>query len=703
MDQKHCVRDLFAALGRLDVLIERATKAADASYGNAPHTDPYRGLYISPDDVTRMLAREPGAPMLAGQDGGERPEYPLMTELANRFGLEAFDQDVILLAAAPEIDLRYERLYAYLHDDVTRKRPSVDLALGLLCASREAKVVARSRFAASAPLIRNHLIELVGDPAGINPPLLENAIRVDDTVLRFLLCADGVDARIAGFCEMEPQRTRDAVSVSHLPLERLESMARDIRQSGRNLRFYFEGPRQSSKRQVANALAARLDAPMLVCSVSRMPAEPTAFESAFGIVIREAGLNNAVLYLENIDSIRDTPTNPVFARKLGDGPPIAILDGERSWAGQQLEVVTFSLPQLSYEERLKGWRDTLERSKLDPPKDLADLAGLFRLGNDEIRRATESAADQARLAGRMVTEEDLFAASRAQSTRDLGPLAQYVAPAYQWTDLVLPPERMTQLHEIANQARFRHVVLDDWGFGARLSLGKGLSALFSGPPGTGKTMAAEVVARDLHLDLFKIDLSQIVSKYIGETEKNLGRVFSQAKAGNSILFFDEADALFGKRSEVKDAHDRYANIEIAYLLQEIDQYEGLCILATNLRQNLDPAFTRRLTFIVDFPFPDEESRRRIWKTIWPKQFPLSGDVDLAHIARQFRMAGGSVKNVALGAAFLAASEGAQEVSTRHLVQAARRELEKMGRSVTKADLGSLADDPAVGRMLEVRQ
>jgi SpoVK/Ycf46/Vps4 family AAA+-type ATPase len=235
------------------------------------------------------------------------------------------------------------------------------------------------------------------------------------------------------------------------------------------------------------------------------------------------------------------------------------------------------------------------------------------------------------------------------------------------------------------------VVFGQWGFDARLSLGKGLSALFAGPPGTGKTMAAEVIARDLELDLYKIDLSQVVSKYIGETEKNLAKVFQEASAGNSILFFDECDALFGKRTEVKDAHDRYANIEVAYLLQKIDEYDGLCILATNLRQNLDPAFTRRLTFIVDFPFPDEASRRKIWEAIWPPQTPRSRDLDLDAIAQQFKLSGGGVKNVAVSAAFLAAADPAREVRTQHVVHAARREFEKSGRSLTRTELGKTAD------------
>jgi SpoVK/Ycf46/Vps4 family AAA+-type ATPase len=293
------------------------------------------------------------------------------------------------------------------------------------------------------------------------------------------------------------------------------------------------------------------------------------------------------------------------------------------------------------------------------------------------------------------TTDDLFTAARAQSTHRLGVLARQIRPRFQIEHLILPYDAIAQLKEVCNQVRRRHIVYDRWGFDRKLSLGKGINVLFSGPPGVGKTMAAEVFANELDLDLFKIDLSQIVSKYIGETEKNLNRVFDEARASNAILFFDEADALFGKRSEVRDSHDRYANIEIAYLLQKMDEYEGLSVLATNLKQNLDEAFTRRLSFIIDFPFPDEESRLRIWRSIWPMDLPLGDDVDLGYVARTFRLSGGSIKNVAVAAAFLAA-EREEPVRTVHLVRATRREFQKMGKTFPD---GGLTRDSAPAEAL----
>jgi SpoVK/Ycf46/Vps4 family AAA+-type ATPase len=243
---------------------------------------------------------------------------------------------------------------------------------------------------------------------------------------------------------------------------------------------------------------------------------------------------------------------------------------------------------------------------------------------------------------------------------------------------VLPADQLAQLKEICSQVKYRQIVYQTWGFDRKLSLGKGIIALFSGPPGTGKTMAAEVIARDLQLDLYKIDLSQLVSKYIGETEKNLDRIFTAAETANAILFFDEADALFGKRSEVKDAHDRYANIEIGYLLQKIEEYEGLAILATNLRQNLDEAFIRRLNFIVDFPFPDEEHRQQILRVLIPIEAPIADDIDFSLLAHEIKLAGGNLKNIVLAAAFYAAESG-PTIQMYHFIQAAKREHQKLGR------------------------
>jgi SpoVK/Ycf46/Vps4 family AAA+-type ATPase len=250
---------------------------------------------------------------------------------------------------------------------------------------------------------------------------------------------------------------------------------------------------------------------------------------------------------------------------------------------------------------------------------------------------------------------------------------------------------LAQLQHIASWLIHRRVVHTQWGFGAKLSRGKGLNVLFSGPSGTGKTMAAEVLAQEFALELFQIDLSSVVSKYIGETEKNLSAIFREAEHCQALLFFDEADALFGKRTEVKDAHDRYANIEVNYLLQRIEQYEGVVILATNLQRNLDDAFVRRMQDIVEFPFPDETLRERIWRTHFPAEAPLGDDIDFEFLGKQFKLPGGHIKNIVLYAAFLAAREAPSVIRMEHLIQATNAEFQKQGKMSVKSDFGRYYD------------
>jgi len=355
-------------------------------------------------------------------------------------------------------------------------------------------------------------------------------------------------------------------------------------------------------------------------------------------------------------------------------------------------MLCLDLPRPSAAARAALWREALGAQAPSLSEvDLLTLVNGFRFTGCGIRAAAAAARDIGRWragpdGGQGPAPGDLLAACRLHASQGLSTLGQKVVPRAGWSDLVLPEERMQQLRELVNGMKFRHVVHERWGFGERLSLGKGLAVLFAGPSGTGKTMAAEVIAGELGLDLFKIDLSAVVSKYIGETEKNLARIFAEAETCNAILFFDEADALFGKRSEVRDAHDRYANIETAYLLQRLEAYEGLVILATNLKKNMDEAFVRRLALAVEFPLPGEADRRRIWHRIFPRATPLQPGLDLDGLGRRFEFSGGNIRNVALAAAFLAAADGGV-VGMPHILRASQREFQKMGRVGDVGELG----------------
>jgi SpoVK/Ycf46/Vps4 family AAA+-type ATPase len=351
--------------------------------------------------------------------------------------------------------------------------------------------------------------------------------------------------------------------------------------------------------------------------------------------------------------------------------------------------VRLEFPAPGHAERVRLWHtalDGLDGTALD----VAAVSAKFRMSGGQISDAAATARNLAhvRAPGKpQVTQDDLEEACRLQSNRALGALAQRITPRHTFDDIVLPADRMAQLREIANQVRYRAQVYEAWGFERKLATGRGLAALFAGSSGTGKTMAAVVLALELGLDLYKIVLSTVVSKYIGETEKNLARVFAEAASSNAVLFFDEADALFGKRTQVRDAHDRYANLETSYLLQRMEQHEGVVVLATNLRKNMDDAFVRRLHATIEFPVPGVEDRRRIWERIWPEEAPVDGGVDLDLLARQVDLPGGNIRNIALAGAFLAAADGGV-VTMEHLVLATRREYQKMGKILTSGEFGA---------------
>ncbi|MET0659804.1 MAG: AAA family ATPase [Steroidobacteraceae bacterium] len=701
---------------RLENILGAAVERLLVSYGPDIASDPFRGLYISQNDAARLLDPWPGAPL----DGDELLSDPSLTELISQsepfrtisraYSLSSFDLDVILLALAPELDLRYERVYAFLQDDVSRRRPSVDLALKLLCATPELRMHNRSRFAPGAPLLRHDLIHLISDANFVEPTLLARMLKLDDRVVCRLLGEDRLDPALTSFCTLFFPHTADEVEVPGEESEALLALIQNAQSTGDPLRLYFSGPLAESKRREALWLATAAGASLLALNLSHALAQMIDFEQLTRRLLDELRSRHAILYVEPFDLLLDPDRagdRQRLLEMLAEYDGVTILSGVQSKLPRgrgthgQLQV---EWPIPSHEQRMRSWRGSLDAAGEAVDEDMVDtLAGRFVLMPDQISDAVAGARIQSdwRMATsrhnsddsprRPLELRDLFEAARAQSEATLEGLARKIEPAHSWDQIVLPVDTLAQLREMCQQVVFRHRVLDEWGFGRRLSVGKGVTALFIGPSGTGKTTVADIIAHELGLDLYKIDLSGVVSKYIGETEKNLQRIFAAAENANAILFFDEADALFGKRSEVRDSHDRYANIEVAYLLQQMDQYEGVAILATNLRQNMDEAFVRRLGFAIDFPFPNEEQRARIWRLLLAPQVSHESDIDFSALGSQLRITGGNIKNIVLSAAFLAASAN-ESVRTEHLLHAARREYQKMGK-VISADLRLGGADP----------
>jgi AAA+ superfamily predicted ATPase len=623
--------------------------------------------------------------------------------LSDTFHLTTFEEQCLIICLAVEVDKKYAKFFGYLHDDVTRGQPSVGLALDILCGSFEEKIKARRFFDNSAPLFRYRLLHFVKDSSDGSQTLFSRCLKIDERIANMLLGIPCIDNRLEDIVQLAT--TDERPDLVTLPVE-TKSRMRDLvsslfsanKQTNENLVLYFHGPNGTEKQSLAKSICHDVGIPLLIVDLERLADGRLPMEELLRLAGREAALHPAALCLKNFDTfIRDDNDHQrvtLLKEMTRTFSRLTFLIGSKPWNPPEFTdneiFISLQFPVPDDKTRKIFWENTsAEVGRMADGIDFGELAGKFRLTPGQIQNALLAARDLALWRhgpGGVVTTEDLHAACRNQSHTKLGALSCKIEPKYGWKDIILPDDQMYQLREICNHARYRHIVYGEWGFDGKLSYGKGLNALFSGPPGTGKTMAAEVIAKELGLDLYKIDLSQAVSKYIGETEKNLDKIFQEAGTSNAILFFDEADALFAKRSEVKDAHDRYANIETGYLLQKMEEYEGIAILATNLRSNMDEAFVRRMNFIVELPSPREKERRAIWEGIWPDATPRSERLDLDFVARQFEITGGNIRNIALAAAFMAADNGGI-VDMKHLVHATRREYQKMGKIVTEGEFG----------------
>jgi SpoVK/Ycf46/Vps4 family AAA+-type ATPase len=706
---------LSPKLQRLDALLHREILRLRAIYQLS--LDEFRGLYISDEQVNGLINQALGyagdtsaieeltqrAESLRAADQQQAGNDVLWRRLAAEFALSPVEQDILLLAVAPEIDLKYETLYAYLNNDVTRKSPTRDLALRVLASDADLKNSVRRCLTSESALFSSNLLQEIPSPAE-RPSWLASGFSVAPSVLHYLSGIECIDSRLPVTMQQRPAPLEwEELTISpaqHVTVSRIVNLAR---QDKTLPLIVFSGREGSGRSRAAEAVCHELEIVLVRVDLSALRGSTENFEKLVGRVLLQQRLQNAGLYLERTEAFFDQQ-----GQVLPDARAVIKLVTQSKWpifiaadtntrlqellAGQRALFVHFDDPD--YDFRLRLWKNALGRINATiSSSELEALADSFVLSPGQITAAVLTAVDDQILRtdpikgasdALAVSRESLFAAARSQSDQSLGNLAVKVRTIHTWGDLVLPAVTLRRLKEIAAAIKHRHVVYSDWGFEQRIASGLGLKALFAGPSGTGKTMAAGVLARELGLSVYKIDLSAIVSKYIGETEKNLDRIFRAAQSSNAILFFDEADALFGKRSEVKDAHDRYANIEVAYLLQKIEEYEGVVILASNLSKNIDEAFSRRMHYVVEFPLPDDRHRERLWRGMFPPLVPLGQDVDFQFLAKQFAITGGDIRNVALEAAFLAAQDG-QLVTMKQLIEAMARQMTKRGRVPSPAD------------------
>lgn len=600
----------------------------------------------------------------------DSPDYALGA-LCRLFGLSSFERDILLMCAGMELDGEFPALIARAHGEAARERPDFGLALAALPDAHW------SALSPAAPLRHWRMVE-----TGSGRSLIESPLRIDERILHFLAGVHCLDEQLEGY--VQPLiADLEIIAPSHVALAGdIATAWSRIPANAMPAVVQLCGSDAAIKRAIASKVAASMGLNLYEMPAEVLPGTPQDLDVLIRLWQREAILRNGALLLDCENSDASDGQREALIRRFVDQPGglLFVLSHERRH-GIQRTSLTHEIGKPCQDEQYRLWQQALGGSAVRMNGQLSQLVSQFDLGPVAIREACTEAIDNCDDESNL--DARLWNACRSAARPSLEDLAQRIEPVATWNELVLPDTQLHTLRAIAVHVRQRARVHDDWGFANRSSQGLGIAALFTGASGTGKTMAAEVLANELHLDLYRIDLSQVVSKYIGETEKNLRRVFDAAEAGGAILLFDEADALFGKRSEVKDSHDRYANIEVSYLLQRMESYRGLAILTTNLKNALDGAFLRRLRFVVQFPFPDKEQREAIWQRIYPTETPTD-NLDWASLAK-LNVAGGNIRNIALNAAFLAAEDD-KSVGMRHVIASARLEYAKLERPLTELGL-----------------
>lgn len=672
-----------ALLGRLAQLRERVAGLVERrSDGDPTASDPLRGLYVTPE-TARRLAAQPAEfgtgearddEVCAGEAAGGTADRS--GALARRFGLSALDLSLLLAALAPDVDRRFEPLYGYLNDDVGRRRATVALALEL-AGTGPHEPSARARFHPAAPLLAGGLLVLEDE----DRPLPGRALRVPERVVAHLLGDDGLDPELCGGGVelLLPRECRDGDGRAFFG--RLAALAgqRPIAAHLRERRpGAAAGPVTDALRGAGlPVLRYRPDDSQGDSQDSRRGSRQDGGAGPVGALLREARLRRAAIVVGPLPERAGGLVRALAGREV----PVVFFGSEPydpGWA-PDAGLLALDAPDGAV-AAAEVWHDELGAGEAD--FDLDAAVAPYRLAAGQIRRAARAATALAAFDGTPLTAAHVQRSARQQSAPLLDRHARRVRPAVGFDGLVLPPEPLALLHELVQRARHREQVLGDWGLRTGGGRGRGVVGLFAGESGTGKTLSAEVVAGELGLDLYVVELSAVVDKYVGETEKNLERIFSEADRTDALLLFDEADAVFGKRSEVKSSHDRYANLESAYLLQRLESFDGIAVLTTNLRANIDDAFTRRLDLVVDFPFPDTEQRIALWRSCLTAT-PCAEDLGLDVCAKEFELSGGAIRSAAVTAGYLAAGRGAP-VSAEDIRAGARREYRKMGRLVPDA-------------------
>jgi len=595
-----------------------------------------------------------------------------LDSLQNHFGLSNFELDILLLCAGCELNSAIGQICAEIRGNALLNSPSLMLALAALPDSN-LNVVSPDR-----PLLGWQLITLDS-----HVTLTQASLKLDPRILCYLLGEQPIDPALQGIVRSGFNSQRMVLADSHNAIveEILSSWINHDRRLDLPV-WQLCGSDIQTLYQIAGAIAEQANFDLQVLSVQSLPSEIRELDRLQLLWERESLLGERILLIDAYDFSSDNPARYQALKHCIESIKTPLIIGSQDrYSSQRRTLITYPIPPLTYDERKHLWQQHLGDLAPQLNGQLERLAGQFYVNVNTIQAATQQILHSA------PTEPDrlsqaLWNICRLQARPRLEEVAQYIHPKASWEDLVLPEGLQSMLQEMAAHLRQRVKVQEEWGFRAKNSRGLGLSALFAGGSGTGKTMAAEVLGYELELDIFRIDISAVTSKYIGETEKNLQQIFDAAEVGGTILLFDEADALFGKRTEVKDSRDRYANIEVSYLLQRMEAYQGLAILTTNLKDSIDQAFLRRIPFVLNFPFPNKEARAEIWRRVFPQKTPTDG-LNYERLA-QLNVTGGNIRSIALNAAVLAA-DADEPVRMEHIFSATQTEYIKLGALLTSSE------------------
>jgi len=683
-------KEVRAIVGRGRALLSRAVRTA---WDKKVLTRDPDGLFsgvLGADDVDRLLEEADKGEILAPQ-GAPPPvadghRVARLTRMLEGLGCDEIAEEILTVALAIELDAPCRMLSGYLRGGATSNALTIgSMVLALGDESIGDVLVA---LGAGAPLRRHRMIEMI-DKSG---EILSGAtLRAAPRVLRWLLDPDGVDDEVAEIARFEAVETMRPLAASAAKV--LETSIGEVVRfletqrggDGGRADLVLRGPRGAGRSEVAREACRRLGIPVLSTSLPTLLAQQNPADAAAAL-LRESLLLEAQIILDGGESLsgQDEPTGRVRSALGASTQPLILTsngpDQPRLAAGRR--AIMRDVRIAATNEREDVWRELL------PEVDAAVIGSLYRIGTGAIARVSEGARLRAEVRrADKASHLDVAEAVRAEFETDLGTVATRIDVSQNWNDLVVPDDTGRTIAELVDQLRHRSMVLGRWGFQRKLGKGVGTTALFSGEPGTGKSMVAGLIAKELGLEMYQIDLSRVLSKWIGETEKNLSKVFDAAETGHVVLLFDEADALLGKRTtDVKSANDRYANIETNYILQRLEQFHGVAILTSNLESSIDPALSRRLSFELRFPFPDEEQRAELWKRMLPDELPIDGEIDFMMLATRFELAGGHIRNIVLRAAYLAAGEGAEAMAMAHLMRAAEYEYRDHGMLIARGRL-----------------